>query len=1045
LSLEAPFLAVLLRLMTFLLPSLHHLEAIDTRIAARFSKMASMIMECSGSHPLVYTEGMAFWEVLSKHQKLLPPHTGGVKYDEHPILCSIPFVMANLSPRTTPVHPEGIVKQSHMCHFSSPCIRSSLILIEALSASKLLIAEWTDMKAVAVLFAALEVATGSSVFFGETFHRSIAAPRESEVVYQGGDPTECDISSTLRLLPFLERASSRKSLQMLLRYVLLARSLVTGSSAAGNDDDDENDTPDYTVAAVVSSAIHKAADDIIPVLESSTSVRWQVKAIAIQEATTAIAEMVEQCRQDGIQRSASWFDPVKSRSECLEQCRTAARTKASLPESRLALHAEAVVTAACVTSTATVDQAELRVLQESAVYMLIEVINCFENAEDPDQRDVTLLNEYIPQISSCIKNALAAADDAIDGRTGRLFLSGCRALEAFVRTQVTEDASVLKRVIRPVLPLSDEVSFFDYDAEDTTLKTGKSDGDIRSSLLIKIGKLWALGSLWSGNATLMTSMLEPAKDEIGVSSTAFAIDGARLLIGYGLSLVGNHADYSEAQISLLDSGFSYDNIRDVDISVKSALAKCWAACASLGVSFLCEAIVTNDMSSARRDAMLVWLKKLVPLLFAGLGDSLGVATKASPSDGDVPEWAAGIDRDEVASRCLQGITALVSHSEILESEEKWQQEVQKIMMMLSEVVLTPTLSTADTKLRKMKPELVEMTCSFLAALSGSSIMAEDKDSTLLLSLLRPLDQLQRSSATLSEESTAMVASACLNAVGGIIVKPSTTKPLVDAMVALIIAMASNSEAPSSVKTAIRSLLKGCLLHQGIGVKEKSSIAAALARAGDWDAWSVVARLDEGAAAGQSLKVLQGVLLDSNRPEQQLAAIEQISLLLQSAPPPNPLVGRVVYGIGAEVLSLFQAYATQNVLKRVQSERPKACATCMKIALATYQQFASDAGEEELAGFLVVMFHAFIAILRYNGVPNHPPPQAGSDPAIGRMCAQAILHIARTTAVPFKTCMARMVDHDRAVLEFAVRAEMSGYATAAPAPAKKKLNLKSFKT
>jgi hypothetical protein len=1030
--------------MTVLLPSLHHLESIDPRIAARFSKMASIIMECSGSHPLVCTEGMAFWEVLAKYRQLLPPHTGGVKYDEHPILCSIPFVMANLTPHTSPVHSEGVVKQSHMCQLSSPCLRSSLVLIKALAASQVLIAEWTDMKAVAVLFAALEFATGSSIFVGETLHRSIAAPREAEVVYQGGDPTESELSSTLRLLPFLERTSSRKSVQMLLRYVLLSRSLVVGNASAGNDDDDDNDTPDYTVAAVVAAAIHKSVADILPVLESSSSVRWQVKSIAIQEATIAIAEMVEKCQQDGIQGPASCFNPAKARSECLEQCRKAATAKSPLPESRLALHAGAVVTAACVTATATVDQAELKVLQESAVYMLVEVINCFEKVEDPDQRDVTLLNEYIPQISSCIKNALGAADDDIDGRTGRLFLSGCRALEAFVRTKVTEDSSVLKRVIRPVLPSSDEVSFFEYDSGDNALKKCKSDGDNRSLLLVKIGKLWSLGSLWSGNATLITSMLEPGKDEIGMTSAALAIDGARLLLGSGLSLVGSYADDSGAQGNMADSGFSYDHICDVDISVKSAMAKSWAACASLGVSFLCETIIEKRALSDRGDAILVWLKKLVPLLFAGFHDSIGFATNPSP-DADVPEWAAGIDRGEVASRCLQGISALVSNSEILEAEETWQQEIHKTMMMLSEFVLTPTFSTADSESPKMNPELVETTCAFLSALSSNPIMVEDKESTVLFSLLRPLDQLQRNSGALSEEGTAMVASACLNAVGGIIAKPGTTKPLVEAMIAFILTMASNNQGPSSVKTAIRSLLQGCLEHQSIGVKEKSSIAAALAKAGDWDAWSVVARLDEGAAAGQSLKVVQSVLLDSKRPEQQLAAIAQISLLLQSAPPPNPLVGRVVYGIGAEILSVFQAYGTQNVLKRVQSERPKTCANCMQICLVAYQQFASDAGDEELASFLVVMFEAFIAILRYNGLPNHPPPQAGSDPAIGRMCAQAILHVARTTAVPFKTTMARMADHDRAVLEFAVRAEMTGYATAAPAPAKKKLNLKSFKT
>lgn len=110
-----------------------------------------------------------------------------------------------------------------------------------------------------------------------------------------------------------------------------------------------------------------------------------------------------------------------------------------------------------------------------------------------------------------------------------------------------------------------------------------------------------------------------------------------------------------------------------------------------------------------------------------------------------------------------------------------------------------------------------------------------------------------------------------------------------------------------------------------------------------------------------------------------------------------------------------------------------------------QQFTCECSEDEVAKFLNVLFETFIAILRFNGLPNHPAPQGSlSDPSIGRMCAQAITHVARTTPAPFKACLSEMSEHDRAVLEFAVRADMSGYAAAAAAPAKKKLSLKGFK-
>ena len=182
----------------------------------------------------------------------------------------------------------------------------------------------------------------------------------------------------------------------------------------------------------------------------------------------------------------------------------------------------------------------------------------------------------------------------------------------------------------------------------------------------------------------------------------------------------------------------------------------------------------------------------------------------------------------------------------------------------------------------------------------------------------------------------------------------------------------------------------------------------------------------------------------------MATLAALRTLVQSIVPPNPMVGRVVFSIGAEVLAVLQAYATLNVPVEARTQRTVACADCMKIILVGHQQLQSDpsssSDDATIVGFLMVLFETFISVLRYNGLPNHPPPQGPkSDPALGRMCAQATLHTARITPAQFKTCMSSMSEHDRAVLEFAVRAEMSGYATAAaPVQEKKKISLAGFK-
>jgi hypothetical protein len=282
----------------------------------------------------------------------------------------------------------------------------------------------------------------------------------------------------------------------------------------------------------------------------------------------------------------------------------------------------------------------------------------------------------------------------------------------------------------------------------------------------------------------------------------------------------------------------------------------------------------------------------------------------------------------------------------------------------------------------------------------------------------------------------------------IIEKGQASHTLVKGMISLVMSLSSREEiAPEKVKLAYQELLKQCVKHEAVSIAEHSSIAVSLAEARDWTTWSTVVKVKDGVAAEKSLGEMERALLNPSYSGEQLIALSAVRNLVQSAPPPSSLVGRIVSALGGEILSVFQGYGTlTSNSAEIQSQRVTACADCMKVVLAAYHQFAADCAEEEISEFLIVLFEAFIAVLRFNGLPNHPPPQGPlSDPSIGRMCAQAITHVARTTPMPFKSCMGAMSEHNRTVLEFAVRAEMSGYATgSAPAPAKKKLNLKGFK-
>jgi hypothetical protein len=99
----------------------------------------------------------------------------------------------------------------------------------------------------------------------------------------------------------------------------------------------------------------------------------------------------------------------------------------------------------------------------------------------------------------------------------------------------------------------------------------------------------------------------------------------------------------------------------------------------------------------------------------------------------------------------------------------------------------------------------------------------------------------------------------------------------------------------------------------------------------------------------------------------------------------------------------------------------------------------------MAAFLSVVFEVWTAVIQFNGLPNQPSPNSRADPTLGRLSAQAIVHVARSSPVAFKTSVAGLSDHGRALLEFSVRAEMNGYAAApTQAPVKKKLSLKGFR-
>jgi hypothetical protein len=1036
--------------MTFFLPSLHHLKSSDPGIGSRFSIMANIILEGYGHHSVVISEAMAFFEVLAAHEDIVPPLSSKLLYTENPILSCIPFLIKNMSPNQPEVQPNGRWHGPSGCRSSKIGLRATLRTIKILSATKILIAAWSDMELVSVLFAALESLCGSRCFSGETFHRSLAAPREAELVYSGGDATERELTEVIRLLLYLEHAVSKGSTTLLLRWILLSRILLSGAgSTCPEDEDVDDDDESFTVSRVIRSASTQALSDVSPILDVANPVRWQVKSIAAQMATIAIVEMARASRGDNGLAFVELphFNPKVAHSVCSKECTDAASISSVLPASRLAFHLSDVITATCATSTATVDQAELQILQESGLHLLAEVIMCFGRIPDPEQPDSNILSEFIPQITSCIKYALGAAVDGEGEMPSRLFMAGCEVLRAFVLVELTDDNMVLKRVARGVLLSPEEVPFFEHGVglpiDFFEVDEDKKNSNLRAFLLMRIGKLWSLGILPS----FILKEMKASESEVGVHATALAIDGACLLLGSGLSLCGNSTDNkADPQI---ESGFFYQDIIDIDNSVRASLVKTWAANLCNGMNFLTKYISSDGNATEKRIACLAWLEKAVPLLFLGLRDAIAELSSSKAKKRDV-DWAGGIDAQDIAINCIKGLIFLVHAAGSVEITPEWTASIENAVTQMSKCILQPSLDPNPKSVPSIRVDLLKMSCELIQSLATSTSTKVAESSALLMAVLTPLNKLQSDSLDFDKESVGIVTSSCLTATSSLISRSKTPSALAKAMIPLALTVLSpEKSAPDNAKTAAGSLLQECLKSDGIRTKELGRIAVDMAKACNWNAWTVVCSANDGAAAGQSMEVAQGFLLDSGNSARQRATLTAVRGLVQNVATPSPLVGRIVFSVGSEVLAVLQAYAMLNVPKEAQVHRTTTCADAMKIVLVGFQQLSSDGSTADpiMTGFLVVVLETFIAVIRYNGLPNHPAPQGGSsDPALGRMCAQAITHVARTTPLPFKTCMAAMLEHDRAVLEFAVRAEMSGYAAPASSQAttKKKLSLKGFK-
>jgi hypothetical protein len=1036
LACEVTFVVALLRLMTFLLPFIHHLNEEDCNIAGRFVVQAAITLEKFGSHSAVFVEAMAFFELCGSHQQLLPPISHRVSYTENAVVACFPSMISVLAPDHPSAFGRGVLFSGNLVH-SVKCFQAATFLIKRLPLEDS--GTWTPMMIASLLVATLETVCGSQLKSDFTLLHTISAGRTMKHVYY--DALEGDIA--LSLFDVLFGNPDREyANEHLLRCILFARQLLSRLSF-GNEIETG---AEYSVHKVVDSAVAQAETDSSFVYSTTNSVRWQVKCFSSQLAAGSLQrlKMSELQVVDNI-RNSPHFDLATATAVSSSEC---SKVDAP-PSSRVVLHLEEILASASMSAVATVDQAELRCLQENSMSLLKCLIECFCQIPDPEDPTKSILYQHSTQIFSSVKHALAAPGDNNDAPLlSSVYVAGCKVLHSLVKTKLTSDVLTLKRFLRMVTSFLDSLHLFSYTDgfQDVESKKG-------TNVVVHVCSLWTIGNILLDNRMDLKAEfvdeisrdLIPDKLVVAVHLTAAAVDGCRLLNSNGASLTGRSSRIDACK-DFNESGFYFENADDIDDQTKSFLVSTWSQCSAASIETLLNEYCSLDSGDERHILCASWIGGLVPLYLTGVYDGMNSVMNDKGNEIGT-SWIQGTDPILVLNDCLYGVGRILEAGR-RELFESFDDDIAAIIHCIWESIAHEALDPGESSCR-FNLSIVSESCSLIKIYIESQIDDKRDNHFNLRLLLQPLNRLSSGSLRLDDASVENVVVTCLLGMGSLIRCGSVTNTIIKAMLNLCINELSSElmRHTAIVRDSLKSLMKDCLFHMSSTTEDWNKVLCQFASSGCWEEWATVASFqDGGGPIRQSMAILQHHLRDPNKSKSHATAFSGIRVVLPNAT--TAFTRLLLHSVGADIVALLYQYGTMKIAELGQY-RTLICADAMKIILMAYRQLTTyrEDSEEAVTSFITIVFETFLAVIRFNGLPNHPSPEATGDPALGRICAQAILFVARTTPGPFKHCVALITtDQERNLLEFAVRAEMNGYVVSAPAvePTKKKLTLKGFK-
>jgi len=845
------------------------------------------------------------------------------------------------------------------------------------------------------------------------------------------------------------------SRQWALHWLLFARSLLTGSYyPARNVEGISGDG--LSPAGVVSSTLVQASSDALSVAEYGNPSRWQTRSEAVGIANNCLSSLLQM--SGGDTANSPFFNIEEAQKFCNQECRnwnSSALGASVSPSSFPALHLEEIVTVACTSSVASIEQSELVTLQFGAIHLLATVIRCFADSVDHELRTgasvgggISVLEQYKSQIFSSIRHALTFVQYAQLNVSHLLFLFGCETFLLALKKKLITDGGVLKRQLSLIMPSESELktSRFPMDKEETNFfrVQGQSVPVSFHTLYInRLSKLVTLANLRRCIELKMVSeslILDVQKElkkkevEIAIHSAAFALDGIRLLPTRGRRL---SEENDEAQTTM---GLTFSDIDEIDEDAKSVLTNTWHILATSAITVLIHESNDAAIEQQQLEYLMWWIEALIPSLVVGLHGSV---TKDE-------EEKSSVHKDDTALSCILGIRQLVKPANKTVAPFI-QPELVPMLEAVSEYILFEAIGLGSNgKDSRWGVQLVEQSCLLLKDVVSLQSSNKGLKPVLLKSVLTPLAALQDMQISAKTQECKTVITACLECLEVLIVSNSESAIFIKAIMKLCMDLLASTEEIEGITESTMKLLLICASNSGVSKTEKKALVTEIAKNGNWATWGALCcRLDLESGFITSLSELKDALRNINEPKNGLDALRAVSQVMQNS---ANEAGLIYHSIGAEVLLLLKMYGCcVHVVPKNKEEvdlRIATCADSMKITMAALQCLIPTATEspEKATAFLTVAFEVLISLIQYNGLPNADrSPHNAADPALGKIAAQAVTHVVRSAPLVFKATMVGLSAENRSILETAVRADMTGYADSRTnAPTKKKLSLKGFK-